>query len=381
MASGCQQESKSVEQTNAKAESKKEVGQVKLVTEEEAKDILKTNIESIDKALKKSGTENGWSNQNPVDFEKVKPKLKPYTTDQFVTTTMKDTVENYYCECDGNPLPQFNPDIHFTVNQDKADQLQITALEPASEIHNMGVAWKFNLSKENDQWKMAEWKKESLEGKDIQLKKEEAEKLLTKSGEAATFYKEVDSKEAGGKAYVFKVKAKDYERIVAISPKDTRFVQDYEIETELVDEDFSKSKETLIKPFDFNEYRTNLHFEYTKDKLVKEFGTPASEKESSSDIVLEYDDSIYTISKVSGVVYQVEIFGAKASYFFKDFKVATEAMNPSDSTYAQYEENSSKDEKGYHLSFSDMYTTFVFTSWDKKGVPIHSILISDSSLK
>jgi hypothetical protein len=172
------------------------------IEENEVKDILKTNIDSIFEVFKRSGETYGWNYANPADFSKTRPELLSYATESFADTTLKELAADFYCECDISFKPKINYDIRFSFQQDKENELKITAIEPATEMDNMGSTWEFLLVKEDDVWKMQQWNRSSLEGQDLKLTKEEAEKLLTNDNETATFLQEYESNNAAGKAYV-----------------------------------------------------------------------------------------------------------------------------------------------------------------------------------
>jgi hypothetical protein len=379
IASGCQQKSNSVEPT-VNVQSKKDIIQERpeKLSQENAKKILENNINSLYETLKKSGEEHGWNNANPVDYEKVKPDLLKLATEKFANSILKELATNFYCECDNVSLPQINYDVRFTFEEEK-DKLNIVALEPATEISNMGFIWEFTLVKEEDKWKMDHWNRKSLEGQDLKLTKEEAEKLFTKNNETATFYQEYESKDATGKAYILKVKGSGGERLAAISSKDTRFVYDFEVESETNTETTS-SKETLEKFNIFNEYLEKMHLGSTKEDLIRQFGQPSSEKETASDIILEYADAIYTISKGSNQVYQVEVIGKKATTYYKNFEEVSKVYN-FDDVYAAFLESKSQDEKGYYLIYEGYNVKHIYSSDNENGNPIKSILVQELSYK
>ena len=138
----------------------------------------------------------------------------------------------FYCECDFPFKPNLDYDVRFSFEQNEADVIKIKALEPATEMNNMGSMWEFELVKEADKWKVNQWSARTLEGEDLKLTKEEAETLLTDEEQTPKFVKEYQSAEASGKAYFFTIKSSHGEGVAAISSKDTHFVYDYgEIES------------------------------------------------------------------------------------------------------------------------------------------------------
>jgi len=170
------------------------------------------------------------------------------------------------------------------------------------------------------------------------------------------------------------MKGADSERLVGISSKNSSLLDDYELEIES-NPSSEKAGET-VKVIDlYSEFYEKLHFGMTKDELVAQFGEAQSEKELSSDITLQYTDAIYTISKSSYQVYKVELIGEKVSTFYKNFDEVVKAYNP-DPVYAEYLDEKSNDENGYHLLLDDGYSkSHLFTSDNEKGDPIKTITI------
>lgn len=351
----------------------KEVEVVDNLDEKEVQEILKTNLDSIFNTLTELGEENGWGNANPADFNIIKPEILSYVTDEFADSTIKDLSAEFYCECDHPFKSAFNEDVHFMFEQNK-DKLIITALDPATEMNNMGMTWEFELIKEDNAWKINRWNNESLDSTDIQLSKEEAEKILTRNGETPTFIKEYESKEASGKAYLFSMKSANGERLVAISSKDTSLVTDYELEKG-TEEKVKNQNETLEEMSLYDEFYEKLHFGLTREELISKFGKPIVEKELSSEITLTYVDAVYTISNISNQIYKVDIIGDKASTYYSDFDEVIKAYYP-DPVYAEYFDEKTNDENGFHLTLDDGYSkSHIFTSENENGNPIKSITI------
>lgn len=350
-----------------------EVDVIDNLDEKEVQEILKTNLDSIFNTFTELGEENGWGNANPADFNIIKPEILSYVTDEFADSTIKDLSAEFYCECDHPFKPAFNDDVQFMFEQNK-DKLIITALDPATEMNNMGMTWEFELIKEDNAWKMNRWNNETLDSTDLQLSKEEAEKILTRNGETPTFIKEYESNEASGKAYLFSMKSANGERLVAISSKDTSLVTDYELEKG-TEEKVKNQNETLEEMSLYDEFYEKLHFGLTREELISKFGNPIVEKELSSEITLTYVDAVYTISNISNQIYKVDIIGDKASTYYSDFDEVIKAYYP-DPVYAEYYDEKTNDENGYHLTLDDGYSkSHIFTSENENGNPIKSISI------
>ncbi|MFC0187264.1 lysozyme inhibitor LprI family protein [Fictibacillus aquaticus] len=209
---------------------------VEKLEQDEVSDILRTNLESVKTIFTKAGEENGWGTQNPADFSMMRSDLLPYATEGFTDNDLKKMAEEYYCECDQSFMPHISYTVGLTFEQKKEDVLDITALEPATEINNTGSLWKFTLTKEDDTWKLDRWSASTIENQDLKLTKEDAVKLFSEDGTEAEFVREYDSAEAGAKAYVIKVmssmEGNEYEYTMGVSSKDTMIVHDFEQEEE-----------------------------------------------------------------------------------------------------------------------------------------------------
>lgn len=195
--------------------------------DEDVQKVLQTNLDSILNTLNTLREKHKWGAGHPADFNIIRPEVLPFGTEEFIDTSLKELVENYYCDCDAPIFPAIQYDVRFEFKQN-GNRLNISALEPADELNNMGIKREFQLIKENDAWKISGWKSESLQGQDLKLTKDEAEKLLTTESNTPTFVKEYVSKEGGGKAYLFKIEQANGEWLTAISSRDTQYLYDYQ---------------------------------------------------------------------------------------------------------------------------------------------------------
>ncbi len=204
---------------------------------EEVQAITKATIDGIYDTFNKLGNEQNWNTTNPADFSLIRSKVLPFATEDFADTELKTLSEDYYCECDSLFRPRISYDVLFSFEQ-KAEDLIVKAIQPATEIENAGYAWNFTFIYDQDSWKLNAWKRTPLNGEDLQLTQEEAT-LLLPNAISIDFLKEFDSKEANGKAYLFTVQAKnedhEYEYQAAVSSKDTRYVYDYMLENEEIE--------------------------------------------------------------------------------------------------------------------------------------------------
>jgi hypothetical protein len=207
-------------------EKKEEPTQEKEISVGEAKQIFNQNLADIKDTFIKSGEKNNWGVDQPASYEVAGPDFEPYVTKNFSTNVLKKLLPIYYCQCDIGYLPKINQEVRFIVKSINRNTIEITGIEPASDMTNIGFRWNFKLVKEDNKWKMDQWEEASLEGIDLDLTREEAWKLLTTESLNATFLKEVQLK--GTTNYVFNIIGEEYESIVAISSSDTTLTHDYE---------------------------------------------------------------------------------------------------------------------------------------------------------
>jgi mRNA-degrading endonuclease HigB of HigAB toxin-antitoxin module len=207
-------------------EKKEEPTQEKEISDGEAKQIFNQNLADLKDTFIKSGEKNNWGVDNPAIYEVSGPDFEPYVTNNFSTNVLKKLLPIYYCQCDIGYLPRINQEVRFIVDSFNKTTIEISGIEPASDMKNIGYKWNFKLVKVDNKWKMDRWEETSLEGIDLNLTKDEAWKLLTTESQNATFLKEVQLK--GTTNYVFNVIGQEYEFIVAISSSDTTLTHDYE---------------------------------------------------------------------------------------------------------------------------------------------------------
>ncbi|WP_273851170.1 hypothetical protein [Guptibacillus spartinae] len=362
-------------QTSTKPES------VPPLDQQEVQEILKSNLTAIRTVLMNKGEENGWGVNNPGKYSVIKPAVAPYVTEHFSTETLQKLSEVYYCECDFPYLPSVIDDVKFSYKQN-GNSLQIQALSPGDNLNTMGSMWKFTIVNADNSWKMEHWEEQSLEGKDIQLNKEEAAQLLAYGTEAPIYVDEFYSDQAKGKAYLFDMSTAESEYFVGVSSKDTQLVYDYP-KQESSSEDLNRStaSQTIYIEDFYLEYFQALHFDYTREQLLEEFGPPLTEIQESNGRRLEYPDAIYYISKNSQVVYAVKIHEEQASRYYATFDEVIAGFNP-DPVYAKFENsNNFTDEDGYVLTMDSYEEHLYFTSNNENGNPINSIFVTIDYLK
>jgi hypothetical protein len=195
------------------------------VTEAEAKQIFINNLAEIKKTLIKSGEKHNWSFENPATYEIAGPDFEPYVTDRFSKKFLTTFIPKYFCECDQGSLPKVNQEVRFNVDSMEGNRIEISGIEPASDMTNIGYQWNFVLIKEENQWKIDQWRESSLENADLELTKEEAQKLLSTETQTATFIKEEQIN--GVRAYVFKIVGDGLDTMISISSSDTTLFFDY----------------------------------------------------------------------------------------------------------------------------------------------------------
>lgn len=192
----------------------------------EAKQIVMKNLDDITRAFAESGEKHNWNVKNPATYEIAGPDFEQYVSKNFSENILRELLPDYYCQCDFGFLPRIDPLVRFHISSIDEDTIEVSGLEPTNEV-NVGDQWRFTLVREDEEWKMEQWKRSSLEGANLNLTKEEAGQLLITETQSATFIKEIQLKD-NHKVYVFNVKGEDFEHEVTISSRDTSYLYDYE---------------------------------------------------------------------------------------------------------------------------------------------------------
>ncbi|MDM5156064.1 DUF1311 domain-containing protein [Bacillus sp. DX1.1] len=190
-------------ESTVKTDSKRKVEEIPKVTEEEAKKVLKENINEIVQSFDEMEKENGWSRNNPGDLETVKDGLKAVISEQFAKNQLSRLLETYNAsrDTDMQPFPIYiEPEMRFAFVQEK-EKLKIDTLVPANDMGNPAETWEFHLIYKDSKWLMDKWSFDTEV--DLNLTKEEAEKFLhIIEFKDITFIKEDNSNH---KNYIFKV--------------------------------------------------------------------------------------------------------------------------------------------------------------------------------
>lgn len=200
------------------------------LTNDEVRLIVHERIQTLFSTLQNLGEQYGWDFQNPGDYSTIKQELSTQVSEEFANNELKILAEHYYCNCDISFHPYYQGKVGFSSEQLSENHIKAYVLEPANGLENMGYIWTIDLLYECGTWKMHKMSAQSVEGMDLQLTVEDAKEIIAYEYQGeATFIKEYNSKEAGGKAYLFKVVTPYMEFHVAISAKDTRFVEDFSL--------------------------------------------------------------------------------------------------------------------------------------------------------
>ncbi|MFP7492520.1 hypothetical protein SFC66_01945 [Terribacillus saccharophilus] len=418
---------------STEAEKAKEIAKV---SEDDAKNVLDKNIDSIFEAFDKAVDKNKWSEGNAVDFAKMKSDVEPYVTEAFATGKLKDTLESAYDNLDKSVKPNYDNKIRFESEQSEDGKtLKVKTLEPASDVDNTAYQWEFELVYQDNEWKMNDWNHTSLNNEDLKFTQEEAQaSLRVEKDQAVTFVKEYESEEADANAYLFELKRSgfDYVNYAAVSSKDLSEVTDYENEIESksetdnaadteatkkssdahADSSSSDEKETSTEdeiatetsednqkpemdgspidgsktetggtgytlPDDLNLYQTwytSLNFGEIEEQLVgTKFGEPIDLYENDEgDLVLEYLDARYYV-EMNGV-HRVDIIGDKPAQMYGNFDDVISQFNP-DPVYADYIDERTQDADGYKLILEGYSGNFTFISDNEQGSPIKKIIV------
>ncbi|MGG1593030.1 hypothetical protein [Terribacillus saccharophilus] len=402
------------------------------VSDDKAKEILDTNINSIFHAFDKADEENNWSEGNPVDFDKAKSKIEPFVTESFAASKLKDTLESAYDNLDKSVKPNYDNDIRFESElSEDGKTLKVKTLEAASDIDNTAYQWNFELVHQDGEWKMNDWNHTSLKDLDLEFTKEEAqESLQVGDDQTVTFVEEYESDEADAKAYLFELNNSDYTSNVAVSSKDLTKVTDYEVESETesqsdsvtateessdsgTETDSDKNSEAIAVeevasetsddsqepemdgspidetktelggttkntlPDDLNLYQTwytSLNFGEIEEQLIgTKFGEPLTKSENADgDFVIGYADAIYYVANEG--VHRVDIIGNKPSQMYGNFDDVISQFNP-DPVYADYIDERTQDSDGYKLIMEGYTGNFTFISDNESGTPIKKIIV------
>jgi len=412
------EETKEVTKDETKTDSSKSEKKPTILMDNEAQKILSENLEAIFSTFDKTGNQYDWNNSNPADFSKLAPKLAPYATASFINGDLKDLAKKYYCECDEHFKPELNMDVRFDIEQNWAD-LNIVALEPATDFLNMGSTWDFGYKFEDGKWKLDAWKAKSLENENLELTKEEAKTLASAGGNKVEYDGAVTSLEAdGNKAYVFRIyKDGKPNNAIGISAANTKLVYDFEEEFSIDDDapatqvkdaskgeagdadknaeqdnssqddssDTDKNNTTAtLGSFDiFSEYlnlevggpNDNMHFGYLPEDLIAKFGKPIAITTSSNGADFQYSDAIYSMSRADGKVYKVTITGSKAASYYKDFATVKKVYD-GDGVYAAFGLEETNDSEGYHLVYDNLSSArHIYTADNQEGSPIKKIVV------
>ncbi|MED4284781.1 hypothetical protein P4679_22940 [Priestia megaterium] len=410
-------ESKEETKDESKPDASKSEKKPTILVDNEAQKILSENLEAIFSTFDKTGDQYDWTNANPADYSKLAPKLAPYATASFINGDLKDLAKKYYCECDEHFKPELNMDVRFDIEQNWTD-LDIVALEPATDMLNMGSQWEFGYKFEDGKWKLDAWKAKSLENENLKLTKEEAKTLASAYGDKVEYDGAVTSLDAdGNKAYVFRIyKDGKPNNAIGISAANTKLVYDFEEEFSIdedvpatTEKDASKEKPTdaekaeqdnssqddssdtdknnttaTLGTFDiFSQYLNlevggpddNMHFGYLPEDLIAKFGKPIAITTTSNGADFQYSDAIYSMSRANGKVYKVTITGSKAASYYKDF-AAVKKTYEGDGVYGAFDSEETNDSEGYHLVF-DNYSTarHTYTADNQEGSPIKKIVV------
>ena len=115
--------------------------------------------------------------------------------------------------------------------------------------------------------------------------------------------------------------------------------------------------ETIISTDLMNNIGETLHLGYTPDQLTSEFGEPNSVKTTMSEMMLYYNDAVYTASSITNQVHIVSVQEGKAASFYEN---VSDVINTySEDGKWQLKEEIYDDE--YHLIVqnSDYYMVFI----------------------
>jgi len=137
----------------------------KELSEEEAKKIVKENIENQNKVMMELTEEYPeWWSQNfeeeTEEFVKaneiVKEKLSPYVSNRALETYSGGYLISYFCECGGfDLLTSRNIDVRFQIEEQTKDRLEVSfiSLEDLAGYNNVGTYF-LHFRKIDGTWKL-----------------------------------------------------------------------------------------------------------------------------------------------------------------------------------------------------------------------------------
>ncbi len=127
----------------------------KKVSNEEAKKIVNELMSGIVNTFVNSGEVHNWNEyDNPVDFSVLRPELLKYASKNFTNGFLKDTADDYYCQCDQRFFPDINLDVRFTVHENTRKKIVASGIEFFNDMGNGGNTVHLTVIRKDGKWVM-----------------------------------------------------------------------------------------------------------------------------------------------------------------------------------------------------------------------------------
>ncbi|WP_026672970.1 hypothetical protein [Alkalihalobacterium bogoriense] len=344
----------------------------KVLSEEEAKEIVNGTLDSLFSKLDMIGMEHSWGQTKSPDYILIENQVENMVTDEFSSIILSDFVKEYYCKC-GSFRPLVNTEVRFAFEQND-EQLKITAFEPAAGILS-GYKWEFEFVKDKDIWKLHHWESTQLEGLDIEFTVEEAKAFLSNDKGNPKYVDEYEDGD-GNSIYIFNMVNAPELSQVGFHSKDTSLLVGTRLKN--VNHEIVQNNEGIA--FTDLYFESPLFIRSNTDRyyLIERYGYPISENETTEGMQFEYVDSTYYLNKEGTELSKVVINESKAESFYYDFNEVIDVYvnDPEVWEYSsEYTYEKKSDNEGHHLILKDVYqkSRIIFTSEHQSGNPIKKI--------
>ncbi|MFT4414730.1 hypothetical protein ACLM5H_12800 [Fredinandcohnia humi] len=155
------------------------------LSDEEIFDTVQTSFSSIITLFSEASTTYGWGYEKPFSEKEYGPfaeELRQYATSDLVHGKLLETAKEYcYIGCDAHFFPYVRSALRFTVLEKSDNQITVSFLEPATYLH-YGFESTITMKKEKNTWKVSDYSSSTMELKDYNITKEEAETILSNAG-------------------------------------------------------------------------------------------------------------------------------------------------------------------------------------------------------
>lgn len=265
------------------------------------KDLIR-NIGQEVEAILKGGwyfTDNGVE---PRDFSTLEEKLKKLVTKRYMEYELKDIYYGMPCiECDFLYFPwKVEPDLYFEIIESQYNHIVIQTVQSPNYFQPQRLVT-YTFKKVDGQWLLDDYESDVFDGNSL------------------------------------------------------------DIPSDFIDSGYNQGNiakgETITSNDLINNIGDTLHFNYTPDQLKTEFGEPNLVKTTMSNMMLYYNDAVYTFSGITNQVDIVSVQEGKASSFYENIN-DVKSIYSKDGSWKLEEE---VHDDGNHLIVynSDYYLVFI----------------------